>query len=97
MGRLVFEKSRHNQIITILLQSFRELGRLLKMKTTLEEVEQFFIGSVRETVEYREKNNVTRNDFMDLLLKIRNGKKLNESDTETLSGLSINELAAQGI
>lgn len=95
MGRLVFEKRRVHNITMILLQTFQELGRFLKMKTTLEEVEHFFLESVRETVKYREENDVTRNDFMDLLIKIKNGKKLNESDNETLSGLSLNEVAAQ--
>ncbi|KAJ6623032.1 Cytochrome P450 6a9, partial [Pseudolycoriella hygida] len=95
MGRLVFEKRRHNMVVFTLLQTFRELGRFFKMKTTLEEVEKFFIESVQQTVEYREKNDVTRNDFMDLLIKIKNGEKLQKSDRETLSGLSLNEMAAQ--
>lgn len=97
MGRLVFEKRRHNNVIAILIQTFQELARFLKMKNTLDEVEKFFIQSVRETVQYREKNDVKRNDFMDLLIKIKNGKKLNDNDNEILSGLSINEIAAQVI
>lgn len=77
------------------MQTFQDLARFLKMKNTLDEVEKFFIQSVRETVQYREKNDMKRNDFMDLLIKIKNGKKLNDGDSEILSGLSINEIAAQ--
>lgn len=64
------------------------------MKTTLDEVENFFVECVRKTVRYREENDVTRKDFMDLLIKIKNGKKLSDSDGETLSGLSMNEVTA---
>lgn len=94
MGRLVFERKRHKNSIMIFMQIFQKLSRFLKLKLTLQEVEDFFIESVRETVRYREENDVTRNDFMDLLIKIKNGKSLNDSDGETLSGLSLNEMAA---
>ncbi|XP_037028113.1 probable cytochrome P450 6a20 [Bradysia coprophila] len=95
MGRRVFEKSRNSRITNILMQTFQELSRFLKMRSTLEEVERFFINSVRETVRYREENDVTRNDFMDLMIRIKNGKKLNENDSDSAIGLSINEVAAQ--
>lgn len=96
MGRLVFEKRRNGRIISIIMQSFHNFARFLGIKTTLEEVETFFMGIVYETVQYREKNNISRNDFMDLLIKIRNSKKLNENDHETvMGGLSMEELAAQ--
>mgnify|MGYP002652330217 CR=1 FL=1 len=67
----------------------------MKLRNTLEEVERFFIESVRETVRYREENDVTRNDFMDLMIRIKNGEKLNENDSDCAVGLSINEVAAQ--
>jgi cytochrome P450 family 6 len=38
---------------------------------------------VEDTVNYREKNNITRNDFMQLLIQIKNKVKL-EDDNESL-------------
>jgi tRNA(Phe) wybutosine-synthesizing methylase Tyw3 len=38
---------------------------------------------VEETVNYRERNNITRNDFMHLLIQIKNKVKL-EEDNEGL-------------
>ena len=38
---------------------------------------------VEETVNYRERNNITRNDFMHLLIQIKNKVKLDE-DNESL-------------
>ena len=38
---------------------------------------------VEETVNYRERNNITRNDFMQLLIQIKNKVKL-EEDNDSL-------------
>lgn len=95
MGRLVFEKRRNGRVVNIIMQTFHTFARFLGIKSTLEEVEKFFMGIVYETVQYREQNNVSRNDFMDLLIKIKNSKKLDETDTETASGMTMEELAAQ--
>lgn len=95
MGRLVFEKRRNGRVISIIMQTFHNFARFLGIKTTLEEVETFFMRIVYETVQYREQNNVSRSDFMDLLIKIKNGQKLNETDAETTGGISMAELAAQ--
>lgn len=46
---------------------------------------------VTETVDYREKNNIDRNDFMDLLIKLKN----NGTDESGLGALTLNEIAAQ--
>lgn len=95
MGRLVFEKRRNGRIVGIIAQTFHNFARSLGIKLTLEEVETFFMGIVYETVQYREANNVSRNDFMDLLIKLKNSKKLSDTDNETVDGISMKELAAQ--
>lgn len=46
---------------------------------------------VTETVEFREKNNIDRNDFMDLLIKLKN----KGTDEAGLGALTLNEIAAQ--
>lgn len=96
MGRLAFEKRRNNRIVSLIMQTFHNFARFMGIKTTLDEVERFFMAIVYETVQYREANNVSRNDFMDLLIKLKNSKKLTETnDSETTGGISMNELAAQ--
>lgn len=47
---------------------------------------------VLDTVEYREKHNIRRNDFMDLLIDLKNGNQ-ESSDMDRL--ITLNELAAQ--
>uniref|UniRef100_A0A182THA1 Cytochrome P450 n=1 Tax=Anopheles melas TaxID=34690 RepID=A0A182THA1_9DIPT len=78
--------------------SYPQLARKLHVRTTQQDVEDFFMKIVRETVDYRETNNVQRNDFMNLLLQIKNKGKLDDHGTVVGKGevgLTHNELAAQ--
>ncbi|XP_017860255.1 PREDICTED: probable cytochrome P450 6a14 [Drosophila arizonae] len=52
-----------------------------------EDFVSFFLRLVRDTVEVRERENIKRNDFMDLLLGLRK--------TEEKNGLTVDQLAAQ--
>lgn len=66
--------------------------RFIKFSPTDPQVAKFFNGIVKDTVDYREKNHVTRKDFMDLLIQIKN--KGTDDDDETLT---LNEIAAQSL
>ena len=46
-------------------------------------ISKYFLSVFEETVNYRERNNITRNDFMQLLIQIKNKVKLDE-DNESL-------------
>lgn len=64
------------------------------------EARKFFIDLATETVEYREKNNIVRKDFMQLLLQLRNSGKVSkdgewEINTSTTKTLTMEECAAQ--
>ncbi|XP_044728026.1 cytochrome P450 6k1-like [Chrysoperla carnea] len=62
-----------------------ELLRLIPMRQQSKESEVFFLKTIDETVKYREENNKTRNDFMQLLINMKNQE--NE--------ITMRELAAQ--
>jgi hypothetical protein len=54
---------------------------------------------VEETVNYRERNNITRNDFMHLLIQIKNKVKLdeeNESLEQNVHGTLQNNSSEEG-
>lgn len=91
MGRKAFEEPRYRASIAFLIGSFKNVSRFLGLKITREDVLTFFMKVVRETVDYREKNNINRNDFMDLLIKLKNKK----GDDDGLGALTIEEIAAQ--
>lgn len=59
------------------LSAYGNLGRKLRMKTTNKEVGDFYIDVVRRTIKYREDNpEVQRNDFLNLLTKLKGSEAL---------------------
>ncbi|XP_055696558.1 cytochrome P450 6A1-like [Lutzomyia longipalpis] len=94
MGKRVFEFKGFEILKVFFLTMFPNIGKILRMRAIKKEVSEFFMRLLRETTEYREKNNVKRNDFLSLLLQIKNTGKL-EGDDVDLGKMSFNELAAQ--
>uniref|UniRef100_A0A182PYV2 Uncharacterized protein n=1 Tax=Anopheles epiroticus TaxID=199890 RepID=A0A182PYV2_9DIPT len=100
-GNKVFEQKVSTMIKIILVMLGRKLFSTFTLKIIDAEVESFFMKLVRETVEYREANNVKRNDFMNLLLQIKNTGRLAEAEEDgpvekgREVGMTMNELAAQ--
>ena len=64
--------------IARLLPSF---GRFTKFPP--KDVSKYFMKMVKDTVEYREKNDVKRNDFMQLLIQMKN-KTLSVAEEEDI-------------
>ncbi|CAG9820506.1 unnamed protein product [Phaedon cochleariae] len=52
--------------------NFPKLAEKLKMSNVQPEVSKQYSRIIKETVEYREKNNVVRKDFLDLLIQLKN-------------------------
>ncbi|KAM7343836.1 putative cytochrome P450 6a13 [Cochliomyia hominivorax] len=101
MGRSIFEKPRHKGFIQAFMFTNPALARKLRMKTFRDDVSEFFMKVVKETVDYRQKNHIKRNDFLDMLIEmkeqrdqlLKSGQKVDENDLT--SGLNIEQLAAQ--
>ncbi|KAK5638811.1 hypothetical protein RI129_013106 [Pyrocoelia pectoralis] len=70
-----------------------KFARKLAICTTPTEVTKFFLKIMEETVQYREKNNVMRNDFLQILLELKNSNEMKE--TKEGQHLTIEELTAQ--
>jgi cytochrome P450 family 6 len=86
MGRRVFEQPRNVAIKQFFIATFKDLSRKLHIKQTQDDVSAFFMNAVRDTIAYREENKIQRNDFMNLLIEMKN----NAADP-----ISIEEVAAQ--
>jgi cytochrome P450 family 6 len=89
MGAKFFARGSNVLIRLLLLTSFRDLARKLKMKLIPEDISSFFLKVVKDTVSYRLQNDIQRNDMMDILLKVRD-----ESHGED-GKLTVEEIAAQ--
>ena len=81
-GNKVFEQKVSTMIKIILVLMGRKISSKFTLKITDADVETFFMNLVRETVDYRERNNVKRNDFLNLLLQIKNTGKLWEGEED---------------
>lgn len=62
--------------------AFPKLSKMLKLTFTPQKVTNFFRKIVKDNIEYREKNSVLRNDFIDLLIKLKNLGKVEDDEEE---------------
>lgn len=99
MGAKNFEVTKRAMLRNVLAFFAPQVIKYIKFKITDPEVEEFVYSVVKQTIEYREKNNVERNDFMQLLIQLKNTGYVsvdNESDKgdHDLQKLSFNDVAA---
>lgn len=95
MGRKVFDTPPSRTLKILFLTTFRNLAKNFGFMISDQDVSDFFLSSIKETVEYREKNDIKRNDFFSLLLQIKNHGKINDDAGESLGKLTLEQLAAQ--
>lgn len=81
-----------------MIRSFPPLAKLFGFGVFTSGVTKFFQRVVRETIEYRENNNITRKDFLQLLIQLKNNGQLDgEEKAHNILGmaLTMEEAAAQ--
>ena len=79
-GRKIFEPSLKRIIIGILSGIAPVVLDVLKLSNIDSDVAKYFRNMVKETVEYREKNNVKRHDFLQLLIQLKNKGLLDDEE-----------------
>lgn len=103
-GKAIFHATLWRRIIFFVLTVFpRWLTKSVGVKVFSRDVESFYINLVKDTVRYRETNNIYRKDFMHLLIQLKNiGRVTDDADglsaqqsINNAQGLTINEMAAQ--
>lgn len=87
-GKLAFTASTFENLKGLFTFAFPKAARFLQMTITKPDVSKFFLKLVSDAVKYREKNNVVRKDFLQLLIDIKNSSEGKDSFT-------MGELAAQ--
>jgi cytochrome P450 family 6 len=70
-GRKIFEPSIQRIVTAILSAVAPVVLDKLKMSILDSDVSKYFLKMVKETVEYRQMNNVKRNDFLQLLIQLK--------------------------
>ncbi|CAD7079504.1 unnamed protein product [Hermetia illucens] len=93
-GRKVFEDITIGPKILLAL-NYPNIAKKLHVRLFPKELTDFFLNTVRETIDYREKNNVKRNDFMNFLIQLKNGESIDDESSNQTKKLTIEEVAAQ--
>lgn len=101
-GKNIFKPGLKLMLRTLVSFIFpHDFLRKIKLRRTDYDTEQFFINVLQKIVEHREKNKVYRNDFMHLMLQLKNIGKVTDDERLTNDGksaegaITFNQLAAQ--
>lgn len=94
-GRKMFEPSLNQNLRDLMYFFIPRLAIALRIPNTQPDVSKFFMNVVEETVGYREKNNITRNDFMQLLIQLKNQGYIDTDNQDNGKGQSHSKLSAK--
>ncbi|XP_017081948.2 probable cytochrome P450 6a14 [Drosophila eugracilis] len=97
-GAMMFTRPRHSMLVQAFIFTNTKLAKKLRMKVLPDDLTNFFMAAVKNTVEYRLKSGVKRNDFIDQLIELRaeNEEAANKGKGIDLSkGLTLEQMAAQ--
>ncbi|CAH1400050.1 unnamed protein product [Nezara viridula] len=72
LGQTVLEISKTVLLKRMLRNIFPGIAKLLKLRIVSNEIEDSLIKMVGDTIAYREANGIKRNDFLDLLIQLKN-------------------------
>lgn len=102
-GRKIFEKSISRAFRDLITLIQPKLLSYLRIKSVDPSVEKFIRSIVKQTLDHREKDNVTRKDFFQLLVQLRNSGTVQLDDqwetvirgSENQKNMTVDEIAAQ--
>lgn len=84
MGQKYFEPTKFERISQIVSNIYPWLYKTFRIRSVSKEVTDFFTGVVRDTMEYRRRNDIERNDFLHFLMKINEIKGTELKDMEEM-------------
>ncbi|XP_011190520.2 probable cytochrome P450 6a21 [Zeugodacus cucurbitae] len=94
MGLRIFNDHRHSSFVLAMINAAPSVARYFHVRLRPDAITDFFMNIVRETVDYREKNEVQRNDFLNILMELNKGKLKFDNNADE-KGLTLEEMAAQ--
>ncbi|KAH8356247.1 hypothetical protein KR200_000355, partial [Drosophila serrata] len=94
-GKRSLVDKRHGPLLNGFMHSYPKLARQLRFVRTAQHIQKFYKRIVYETVSLREKENIRRNDFMDLLIDMKNKKEIILENGDVVKGLTMDEVLAQ--
>lgn len=95
MNRRIFSTEGPGQLWFFFLFAFPKLSRFLKLRQFSKSIEIFFMNIIRTSMEYREKNNIERKDFLNMLIQLKNKGSIDDEISTDSRKLTFNECAAE--
>ncbi|XP_047000801.1 cytochrome P450 6k1-like [Schistocerca americana] len=101
-GRKIFEPTLKTRISSLMYRFFPAVAKALQLKNSASGKSGFFRKMVEDTVEYREQHGVVRNDFLQLMMQLKNKgfiddeSKLGTQETDKWK-FTMDDVAAQSI
>jgi cytochrome P450 family 6 len=80
----MFNPSKTDLFKQMFMNSFPKAATALKLSIVRKDTTKFFIDTIKATIDHREANNVKRNDFLQLLIQLKNEQ-----------GMTLEQMAAQ--
>ncbi|EAT32835.1 AAEL014924-PA, partial [Aedes aegypti] len=96
MGSKFFSKSWKTSVRMLLAFVAPKVNRFLQLKLNDDDVEEYMLNLVRDTIAKREHGGEVRNDFIQLLVQLRNQVEVEDGGSwEINKALTVQEIAAQ--
>ncbi|KAJ6644085.1 putative cytochrome P450 6d5 [Pseudolycoriella hygida] len=92
-GTRIFLPTLTNMIRNTIPVMAPRLAKLFGVRFADKDVGEFMIATVRKNLEYRESSSVSRKDFFQMLMQLRNTGRIDESDQWTTSESGSNKKA----
>jgi len=86
-GRRALLDARHGKLLTGFMRSYPNLGRRLGLQRNAAHIQNFYHRIVKERIK--------RNDFMHMLIALKNQKEMTLENGEVVKGLTMKEVIAQ--
>ncbi|XP_014255947.1 probable cytochrome P450 6a14 [Cimex lectularius] len=71
MGKNAFELTAFQFLKFVIIFNFPSFAKKLGLSFSNKKVQDYFVNIIKDTIDYRVEKNVRRNDFLDLMLQLR--------------------------
>ncbi|XP_001847405.2 probable cytochrome P450 6a14 [Culex quinquefasciatus] len=95
MGDKVFKLNQWQMLKAFFVMSYRDLSLKLGLRQLPVEVTDYFMNVIQGTVDHREKNNVVRPDFLQLLMQLKNKGTIEDHAEDSADKITMDQAAAQ--
>jgi len=84
-----------NQLHQFFLFNYPKLAKRLHLRNFSKRIEDYFCAIVGNNLKHREENNIERNDFLNMLLQLKNKGRIDGDFSSETRKLTLNECIAQ--